>query len=70
VEGNIIKYITRWRQKGGVQDIEKVIHYAQILLEEERKKEPQLSLFPEFSVVSVPKWMIDKAADDDNGKHF
>jgi hypothetical protein len=33
VEGNIIKYITRWKQKGGVEDIKKVIHYAEILLE-------------------------------------
>lgn len=32
VEGNIIKYITRWKQKGGVEDIKKVIHYAEILL--------------------------------------
>lgn len=32
-EANIVKYITRWRKKGGKQDIEKVIHYAQILLE-------------------------------------
>jgi hypothetical protein len=33
IEGNIIKYTTRWKQKGGVEDIKKVIHYAQILLE-------------------------------------
>jgi hypothetical protein len=33
IEGNIVKYITRWKQKGGVEDIKKVIHYAEILLE-------------------------------------
>lgn len=38
VEGNIIKYITRWKQKGGVEDIKKVIHYAQILLESVEKR--------------------------------
>lgn len=32
-EGNIVKYITRWKQKGGVKDIDKVIHYAQLLKE-------------------------------------
>lgn len=32
-EGNVIKYICRWKQKGGAKDLEKVIHYAQILLE-------------------------------------
>lgn len=33
IEGNIVKYITRWKQKGGIEDIKKVIHYAEILLE-------------------------------------
>ena len=33
-EGNIIKYTTRHKQKGQRADIEKVIHYAEILLEE------------------------------------
>jgi len=33
-EGNVIKYITRHRTKGqGKKDIEKVIHYAQLILE-------------------------------------
>lgn len=33
-EGNAIKYITRHKQKGGKQDIEKAIHYLQLVLEE------------------------------------
>ena len=32
-EGNIVKYITRYKAKGGAEDVKKVIHYAQILLE-------------------------------------
>jgi hypothetical protein len=33
-EGNVVKYITRHRKKGeGRKDIEKVIHYAQLILE-------------------------------------
>ena len=32
-EGNIIKYVTRHHQKGGPEDIEKVIHYCNLLLE-------------------------------------
>jgi hypothetical protein len=38
IEGNIVKYITRWKQKGGVQDIDKVIHYAEMLRALELKK--------------------------------
>jgi len=32
-EANIVKYATRWRDKGGIKDIDKIIHYAQILRE-------------------------------------
>lgn len=34
-EGNAVKYITRHRIKGGRQDIEKAIHYLELLLEAE-----------------------------------
>lgn len=40
-EGNIVKYITRYKQKGGRQDIEKVIHYAQLILEELDERETE-----------------------------
>ena len=30
---NIVKYATRAEQKNGVEDIEKIIHYAQLWLE-------------------------------------
>tara|TARA_Y100001951_G_C11090679_1_gene156536 strand:+ start:167 stop:451 length:285 start_codon:yes stop_codon:yes gene_type:complete len=34
LEGNVVKYITRHRTKGeGKKDIEKVIHYAELILE-------------------------------------
>ena len=33
LEGNVVKYITRHRTKGGREDIEKVIHYANLILE-------------------------------------
>ena len=32
-EGSIVKYITRWRLKGGVQDLEKIKHYCDFLIE-------------------------------------
>jgi hypothetical protein len=33
MEGNIIKYVSRWRDKGGVQDLRKAQHYLQKLIE-------------------------------------
>ena len=32
-EGNVVKYITRHKLKGGIEDIKKVIHYAELILE-------------------------------------
>ena len=40
LEGNIVKYITRWRDKGGVQDLHKARHYLDKLLEIEQAKAP------------------------------
>lgn len=34
-EGNAVKYICRHSSKGGMADIEKAIHYLNLLLEEE-----------------------------------
>ncbi|SMC27307.1 Protein of unknwon function [Andreprevotia lacus DSM 23236] len=34
--GNVIKYISRYQQKNGLQDLEKAAHYLQKLIEEER----------------------------------
>lgn len=33
LEGNVIKYVCRHGHKGGVQDIDKAIHYLQLLKE-------------------------------------
>lgn len=32
-EGNAIKYLTRWRDKGGIADLEKARHYLDKLIE-------------------------------------
>ena len=42
IEGNIIKYVTRWRHKNGLQDLEKARHYLQLLIELETGKPPAL----------------------------
>ena len=38
LDGNVIKYVTRFRAKGGVQDLEKAKHYIELLIESETKK--------------------------------
>ncbi len=39
IEGNIIKYVTRWRDKNGVKDLEKARHFIDMLIELESKNE-------------------------------
>ena len=39
MEGNVIKYVTRWRAKGGIKDLEKARHYIDLLIELEQKQE-------------------------------
>jgi hypothetical protein len=33
LQGNVIKYVTRFRDKAGVQDLDKAIHYIEMLKE-------------------------------------
>jgi hypothetical protein len=37
-EGNVIKYVSRWRAKGGVKDLEKAKHHLELLIEHEMTK--------------------------------
>ena len=38
MEGNVIKYVTRWRSKGGIADLHKAKHYIELLIELEQKQ--------------------------------
>jgi hypothetical protein len=64
IEGNIIKYITRYHLKGGVEDVEKVIHYATILKEQlVETKKVQQNLMPRQEMVlqKIPLSYVDDA---------
>jgi hypothetical protein len=37
IEGCIIKYATRWKDKGGVHDLEKIKHFVDLLIEMENQ---------------------------------
>lgn len=37
-EGNVIKYVTRWRDKNGIKDLEKARHYIDLLIQLEQRK--------------------------------
>lgn len=37
-EGNVVKYVSRWRKKNGVEDLKKARHYIDLLLDLETKR--------------------------------
>ena len=37
-EGNVIKYVSRWRTKAGVEDLRKARHYIDLLIEMETRR--------------------------------
>ena len=37
IEGCVIKYMCRWRERGGVQDLKKAKHYLELLIEMEKE---------------------------------
>lgn len=38
IEGSVVKYIVRWRDKGGIADLEKIKHYIDLLIKLETRK--------------------------------
>lgn len=38
LEGNAIKYLSRWREKGGIEDLRKALHYVEKLIELEEER--------------------------------
>ena len=36
-EGNVVKYITRWRHKNGIQDLKKAKQYIDFIIDKEAK---------------------------------
>lgn len=41
LEGNVVKYVSRWRKKGGVEDLRKAQHYLAKLIEVAESERPQ-----------------------------
>lgn len=36
-EGNVVKYVSRWKDKNGLKDLEKARHYLDILIQLESR---------------------------------
>ena len=40
-EGNVVKYVSRWRDKGGIDDLRKAKHYIDKLIEIETARKTE-----------------------------
>lgn len=54
LEGNVIKYISRWRSKNGLADLEKARHYLDILISFEQHKKYEVPKEGMSSVCGSP----------------
>lgn len=71
-ESAVVQYVSRWKDKGGVQDLRKAIHCIELLIEiEELEKKPEgVTLPPGTKIVAqeltertqMDQAMIDKLA--------
>lgn len=41
IEGSVIKYVSRHKAKGGVEDLRKARHFLDLLIEHETRDEPK-----------------------------
>jgi hypothetical protein len=37
-QGNVIKYVIRYKDKNGIEDLKKIIHYCELEIEEMKKR--------------------------------
>ena len=74
IEGNVVKYITRWRSKGGLKDLAKIKHFIDLLMELEtrQKKTATVVRQPLTDAVeqhNAQRKEAEKKAVDDLRKH-
>ncbi len=57
-EGNVVKYISRWKQKDGIKDLYKAKQYIEFLIEQEEKKD--------IGQIKIPGWpkAVNYTAED------
>ena len=54
-QANVIRYTCRYKNKGGIQDLEKIIHYCEMEIDFMKKKEKKVEL-PDDSHAKEEEW--------------
>lgn len=58
IEGNVIKYVCRHKHKNGKEDIEKAIHYLQLLLEHQYPEKKEKCINYEDCGDDMQDWLL------------
>lgn len=51
-EGNVIKYVCRYKDKNGVEDLKKARHYLDMLIEQQEADQEALDFHEEFLIAT------------------
>lgn len=54
-EGSIVKYITRYKQKNGVEDLKKIKHYVDLIIELEYPDSPDKFIAQDWKTTRISK---------------
>ena len=54
-QGNVVKYVCRYLNKNGIEDLEKIIHYCQ--LEIKKIKDVKNNVFNSKHVITEKEWL-------------
>ena len=73
-EGNVVKYVCRWREKNGVEDLKKAIHYLEFLIDQEERGNddcresciPRRDYTPRYTRGIPTRRISDIITDDDD----
>lgn len=61
-EGNVVKYVSRWRAKNGIDDLRKARHYIELLIELEMKRaKPEEALTIKGSIIGNADFRFNDA---------
>ena len=66
LEGNIIKYVTRYKDKGGIEDLKKAEWYLTRLIKEQESNETKLSSLEEIIAEEEISEQIKNRLGDNN----
>jgi len=66
LEGNVIKYVTRHHDKGGVADIQKAIHYLALLLDTEYGVRADVTYYPRLA----QRWQAPPVASGEIASNY